>query len=356
MPTDFDAGTILETVFSLSNSKEEFVVNEKGNLTVFLPPKAGMVLRPTERKNIKMAASVPIKIKPLATKVFDGDYLNISGSSIINKELFICVDGDLELAQKVTFTTAKQWSARLPLYNLQNGKHRITLFYWPTSDSDPIHSSAVEFELDNKAILLAEYYDELGDDRGLNNNIQYATHESFSHQGDIESIKIYKVGTNLKVDLTMKELSQMWLPPNGFDHILLNIYIDLPNKMGIQDLPQQNYKIPDNGHWDYLISTAGFANAMYSSNSASSTEVGEPVGPTPIVKGNLQKRTISFLIASKSLGSPQNLKGTKLYLNTWDGGPGNLKSMNPKPSLWNPGGGDQSDPIFFDDTELIILN
>jgi len=356
LPTGFDPGTLLETVFSLSNSKEEFTVNEKGNLSVILPPKAGIVLRPTDRKTRKIATTENIQIEPLATKVFDGDYLNISGSSTIDKELFICVDGDLELAQKVTFTTSKQWSAQLPLYNLQNGKHRITLFHWPADDGDLIQSSAVEFELNNKAILLAEYYDEHGDDRGLNNNLQYATHESFTHQGDIESVKIYKVGTNLKVDLTMKELSQMWLPPNGFDHILLNIYIDMPNKIGIQDLPQQNYKMPNKGHWDYLISTAGFANAMYSSKGASSTNVGELVGPTPVVKGNLQERTISFSIASKALGSPQNLRGTKLYLNTWDGGPGNLKGMNPIPSLWSPGGGDQSDPIFFDDTELIILN
>jgi glycosidase len=355
LATDLERGTLLKTQYDFSNSNKEYVVNEDGKISVLLSSKSGIILFPNGKKE-SITSEQKIEITPLDNPKISGDYLIVSGTSESVINIRIAINSDLRYSIKGDLKIDDSWSVKIPIYYLLNGKHRITAYSLPYEGRGSIISNSIEFDLENPPILAAEYSDKLNDDHGFNRNIQYATHPSFSEQADIESVKIYTIGTNLRVDLTMKKLTQMWLPPNGFDHVLVNIYIDLPNKKGVQVLPQQNYKMPKGGDWDYLVSTAGFGNGLFSSEGADENKVGKSVGPTASVTGDLENRTISFLIASKAMGSPKDLKGTKIYINTWDGSPGDLKVMNPEASMWNLGGGDENDPKILDDTEVIILN
>jgi carbohydrate-binding DOMON domain-containing protein len=216
-------------------------------------------------------------------------------------------------------------------------------------------SDHLEIDLELPAKLSAEYQDKLGDDNGPTGNYLYPTHPSFTRQMDIEAVRIIRLGNNLKVEITMKEITKIWLPPNGFDHALINIYIDVPGKEGIRVLPFQNAEMPGGGTWDYMVSVAGFGNLITSSEGASGSDPGQTTGPTPFASAEIDNRTITFLIAAEAIGYPSNLSGSKFYITTWDGGPHNLRTLNPEPGEWTMGGGTDQDPKIMDDTEIIIL-
>jgi len=173
---------------------------------------------------------------------------------------------------------------------------------------------------------------------------------------DIEAVKVYKTGTNMRVDVTMGQITRIWLPPNTFDHALINIFIDLPGIEGTKVLPRMNAEMPGDSKWDYLVSTAGFGNAIFSSAGSSESHPGTATGPAAMVSSDLESGTITFMISAEALGNPEKLSGSVVYITTWDGGPGNPRDLNPEPELWSFGGGNPDDPKIMDDTELIILD
>jgi hypothetical protein len=173
---------------------------------------------------------------------------------------------------------------------------------------------------------------------------------------DIKSVKIYKAGNNLTVDLTMGQITRIWLPPSTFDHALINIFIDLPGREGLTALPRMNAEMPGGAAWDYFISTAGFGNAIFSSEGASANNPGKMSGPAAMVSSNQETGTITFQISAEAMGYPSQMSNSKIYITTWDGGPGYPKPFSPEPHDWTFSGGTNDQPRIMDDTELIILD
>ena len=146
-----------------------------------------------------------------------------------------------------------------------------------------------------------------------------------------------------------------WITPNGFDHALMNIYIDLPRKAGLKELPFKHALMPEAAEWNYLVSTAGFSNRLFSSEGASANNLVKSIGPTAFVYVDKNKKIISFLIAAESMNYPATPEGTKLYINTWDGDAGRLRELKPQGETWSFGGGSGSDPLIMGDCKLIQI-
>ena len=120
-----------------------------------------------------------------------------------------------------------------------NGKHRITAIGY--DDKGSLITSSKYFTLALSTKHLFHFEDEIQDDYGPNGEYTYPSHRSFSHQQDIKAVDVSLTGNNLTLEITMSEITQIWIPPNGFDHVLLNIYIDMPDKQeGVKSLPFQN--------------------------------------------------------------------------------------------------------------------
>jgi hypothetical protein len=172
---------------------------------------------------------------------------------------------------------------------------------------------------------------------------------------DIREVQVSKVGSNLKIDMEMEEVTRIWLPPNQFDHVLINIYIDLPGRDGVRDLPFQHAAMPGESAWDFLVSVAGFGSAIFSAEGAGANHTGLATGPAASISSEADSHTITFCIASEALGYPEELEGSKIYITTWDGGPGSPRALGPELQLWSFSGGNATDARIMDDTELIII-
>jgi glycosidase len=354
--TELEPGTILKTRFSLSASEKKYPVNKEGVINLIVPAGTGMILLPDGKEGTSLSLSENISIHPLEDSIIKSELITITGEAKNVDEVLVIMDGNYERAITPEMDKDGVWSADLSLDHLLNGAHSISAISKREDDPEFITSNTLEFELSRPAILYAEYLDASGDDWGPEGKYRYPTNPSYTKQMDLREVKVYGSGTNLKIDITMSEITGIWLPPNGFDHVLINIYIDLPGREGTKVLPLQNAFMPGGARWDYRIAAAGFSNSIFSSEGASEDNPGTSTGPTAFISVNEFSKTISLEISSEALDFPEELKGTKLYINTWEGGPSSLRELKPDPEPWAFSRGDESDPKIMDETELIILN
>jgi len=354
--TGMEAGTVLKPIYTLSGKETELVVDKHGNISTVILPKEGAILMPGEVAGSAEQVSGSIVIDPVSVETVSVEELKISGNVSGIQRVGLVVDGSFTSILEVEPDASGNWSAEISLRSQSNGPHRITAFGLNEGEKTLAVSDYLEFDLKLPEVLCAEYNDASGDDTGPEGKYNYPAHPSYQRQMDIEAVKVYKTGTNMRVDVTMGQITRIWLPPNTFDHALINIFIDLPGIEGTKVLPRMNAEMPGDSKWDYLVSTAGFGNAIFSSAGSSESHPGTATGPAAMVSSDLESGTITFMISAEALGNPEKLSGSVVYITTWDGGPGNPRDLNPEPELWSFGGGNPDDPKIMDDTELIILD
>ena len=355
MPTGLAAGTLLKTQFSLDDSWDSLLVDEEASISLILPPKSGRVYISTQVQNSWVSMEESLALSPLPKEPLSANRVEITGESEGLDSIWVGVDGDKDLAQKAQVQADGSWKVVLPLTHLVNGPHVMTAFSFEEGEANKLIVDTASFVLELPVTRGRLFHDPHGDDHGLNGHIQYPTSPSFTHQQDIHSVRVDQVGTNLNIELKMGAITQEWLPPNEFDHALINIYIDLPGEGGQSLLPFQHASFPGGGKWDVYASVAGFGNAIYSYEGSSTNNPGTATGPSPSVRADLENRTLYLSISAEALGYPQTLSGTKIYINTWGGGPTNLRGLNPEASKWQYGGGRDQDAKIMDDIAPIVL-
>lgn len=360
IPSGKRPGQGLKTLFSLSGIQMERTVDTEGNFTVLLEPGEGLVLVGTGKGQTVEHHEGYIRIEEIdGREISDETAMNIDetvrirGKSGGTELIGLMINGNFSRRLEIEPAPDGTWESSLSLRHQVNCQHRISAVSMASLSQENPVSDDIMLELKLPEVKLADYRDESGDDHGPAGSYRYPANTSFSNQMDIESVSLSRIGSNLCIDLTMSEITQVWLPPNQFDHLLVNIYIDLPGMKGCRLLPHQNAEMPEGCSWDYLVSTAGFSNAVYSAEGAGEHSSGRATGPAASVSS--EEKTITFLIASEALGYPAELNGSKVYITTWDGSPGSLRGLMSEPGPWHFSGGSESDPKIMDDTELIVL-
>ena len=200
--------------------------------------------------------------------------------------------------------------------------------------------------------------DPIGDDNGLNHDYSTPTHESYKGQQDIQNVEVITYGGNLQVILTMNNVSDVWLPPNGFDHVLLHVFIDLPDTEGRDDLSVLNAPAPEGFEWNYVAYLAGWHNILYSSENASTESFGTIVTPTPTLMADKENSTITIQFSTDSFGNPKTLEGAKIYITTWDnnGSDGGHRIITKDGSPFDFGGTNNANPsLIIDDSKVITI-
>ena len=173
---------------------------------------------------------------------------------------------------------------------------------------------------------------------------------------DLQSVKVWASGSKLRVDFTPTELSQLWNPPNGFDHLALTLFLQMPGQAESSEvMPQQNANVPDGMRWNYRLRVHGWSNAWFSAKHASAQSEGTPLGRGAPLSVDPTRHTISLLIDSATLDQSGSWSGAKLYLNTWDYDMG-YRSLTPEPTSGSFGGGDgKQDPLIMADIPVLTL-
>ena len=349
LKNDADANQV-EEVLSLRGGSEW--VLENGNLSLMkLPPKAGTVFKIKSGKIAERAAPSLQVLNPNGANV-QSPAMTLNGSVDAADSVFIFFDGNFERKTNAKLD-GKKWQADIDLNNTSNGRH-----FWQAAALKNGQLSIfpkIDFTLELPEMKRASVNDPIGDDNGPDGRYEYPTDPTFGRQMDIKSATAYSTGNNLRLEVEMAHpFSTVWNPLNGFDHMLLMAFIDLPAQRGTGILPKINNELPVGEEWDYAVTLGGWSVSAFKAEGSTATEFGA-AAPKPVIKVSPEKNTLQLQFPASALGNLTTLQGAKIYLYTWDGGgEGELRPLLPQAESFSFGGGKKGDPMFMDEVRLVL--
>ena len=314
-------------------------VSADGTLSLVLPPRSAYVWQPQPAAPTGSAtAAGQITIDPPAARSFAGDF-ELSGRADHADALQLVIDGQLGSAQTVAVAPDGRWRVTVDTGAMLDPslEHRLVL-------RDPASGSvspAFAFQVQRPWRTLADIADPKGDDHGPDGRYRYPTDPAWreARPADIEHVRVEANGGALRLTLTLHQVIASWNPPNGFDHVALTAYVQLPGREGgASVMPLQQGELPDGMRWHYRVRAGGWAIAGHRSDGASATNEGTPVTPTPGVAVDRAARTLTLTLPAAALGNPASHAGTRIYLSTWDYD-GGYRALTPEPGAFQFGGG-----------------
>jgi glycosidase len=345
------AGTHWLPLFGLHGQPEVQQAAADGTLTLRLPARAGMVWRRAAAAATAPALAAP-QLDALPAAPATGDF-EVHGSAHGQTDLRLVVDGDLARAQALAVDAQGRFRARVSTLRMSEpaATHRVVAWS-PTSGAI---SAAQTFRAALPWVLLADEADPAGDDIGPSGRYRTPTHESFKpgQAGfmDLLRTRVWQAGGSLKIELTMRDISTVWSPANGFDHLAPTLFLELPGrKDGRNDLPDQAATLPEGMRWHLRLRAHGWSNALFGPGAGE----GKPVSPGARIETDAQARTITFTLPSAALGDPATFSGARLYVTTWDYD-GGYRPLAPEAGPYTFGGGAAGGPRVLDASAVIVL-
>ena len=315
--TDLPAGTTLTALFNMGGTTQ-LTVGADGRVLTALPAREAMILTVSpEASTAPVTPSAEITLTTDLTANEISESVTLEGVvSVPSSELMLVING--VVAEDLTFRAEADgtWATTLPIDRFKVGKHTNQLLvYAPELGTT---SAVVEFvtrvQIAGDAIRVSDPAD---DDNGIYGTYGYPTDATFSNQLDVLGAEMIPFGSNLVLRFDMAEITTVWNPSNGFDHVLFHIFIDIPNQDGgASVLPYLNAEFAEDFTWDYMTFTEGWNSRLYTSDGATAETFGNVSRPAPevSVKGN----TIEIVIAGEALGRPATLEDARVYVALWD--------------------------------------
>ena len=350
-------GARLPLLFSLEVGAADLVAAAGGRVSLALPARSGRVYQlPRARTVPEAAAPVPsIVIEPLANATQAGDF-EVRGRARNAAALQLVVDGDLAHAGAIAVGADGRWRARVDTSAMTDASIPHRLVAWAPGRGAV--SAPANFQVSPNWQLAAEVEDPAGDDVGANGLYVYPTDPGWqSRPLDIRGLRVETAGGAMRVSVRLPDISTAWNPPNGFDHVAFNLYIELPGiaEAGAAEMPMQNDTLPQGMRWHRRLRVHGWTNALFSAEGAGPASDGRPVTPAAALSVDAATSTVSFTLPAGALGNLKSLAGARVYLNTWDYD-GGYRALAPKPGGMVFGGGDGSrDPLWMDATSVLQL-
>lgn len=347
-------GARLAGAFAIDGAPQDLVVGADGRVELVLPARSGMVWLRTRDVATVPASAAALSIDALPAAPVHGDLVLQGGARGVARFALV-VDGDLAHAMTVTPGTDGRWQATLPTADMIDPavEHRVVAW----AEGARVASPPQRFRVERAWTTLAELDDPAGDDRGPRGRYAYPDEASWHglHPADLRHVAVRGSGGALQVQVRLRDLIDAWNAPNGFDHVALTLFVELPRRAGgATALPLQHATLPAGMRWHYRVRASGWGVAGFGSDGTSPDSEGTPVRPAPQLHVDLAARTLTFTIPAAALGHPATLSGARLYLATWDYD-GGFRPLTPAPGAGTFGGGGDGDPRVMDDTAVITL-
>lgn len=358
MTTGLAPGTVLENWYALPAVAAP-KVDAAGKATMAMAPRQVMVTHVTTDVVAPGAAAATITVSTeLEGKTFTTDTVINGTVSPATTKLRMVLNGDIDGAAKLTVQTDGTWSATLPVSTFPVGKHPQSLtFYAPEAN---VASAQYHFTTDVAfAGMTLSVDDPAGDDHGpAGFNYAYPSDSSFTHQMDVTNVTALVGATTLKLQLTMSALTSVWAPDLGFDHVVFNVFFQVPGQAGLTALPLLSANAPSGFTWNYGQSIGGYKadNKLFNTVGANETTLGQLLTvPGVTVSG----KTVTLEYDRTRFLNPTipSWTGVKVYVTTWDYD-GVQKIFRPISQAGAPyefGRGNPTDPHIMDDVTPFTL-
>jgi hypothetical protein len=172
---------------------------------------------------------------------------------------------------------------------------------------------------------------------------------------DLRGVKAYTSGGALRLEVAVNRITTVWNPPNGFDHVLFTVFIELPGQAGgATVMPLQGGSLPEGMRWHRRLRVGGWSNALFDDQGATAADEGRPLAPGASIQVDLQRQTVSFTLPAAVLGRAGSLSGAKVLVTTWDYD-GGYRALLPQPQPYAMGGGVTGEPKVMDSSPVIVL-
>lgn len=350
----------LEPLFAIEGAAPAAATNAAGAVSLRLPPRSGFAWRivTAPRASAPPDATARIRLDEAAGQLrmrpTDQPGVSmVSGTAQGLREFLLVVDGDLSRAQPVAVSHDGTWQARVDTRDMVDPaiEHRVATW----ADLPGLVSAAGTFRAGHDWRPLADVADPEGDDHGPAARYRYPT-DWTTPTLDLRRVRVEGAGGALRVHLTLGALSTLWNPPNGFDHVAFNVFVELPGEAGgATVLPFQNASLPGGMRWHRRLRAHGWSNALFTHEGAGPAADGAPTGPAAGIAVDAASRTVSFTLPRRALGDRDSLSGARLYVALWDYD-GGYRALQAEPGGSILGGGDGArDPLVMDDSAVIVL-
>ena len=361
MATGLRAGTRLRGLHDMAGGvPQPLVLGAQGRITLRMPPRSARVwladaqpaaVRPGATAG--SAAAPRLSMDALARERVAGDFM-VSGLAHGAAQLQLVVDGDLSRATPVTPGPDGRWQATVDTSRMVDPALRHSVSLWAAGQQVV---ATRHFLVDRPWQLVADVPDPAGDDRGLSGQVEYPTDPGWgpNRQMDLRGVKAYTSGGALRLEVAVNRITTVWNPPNGFDHVLFTVFIELPGQAGgATVMPLQGGSLPEGMRWHRRLRVGGWSNALFDDQGATAADEGRPLAPGASVQVDLQRQTVSFTVPAAVLGRAGSLSGAKVLVTTWDYD-GGYRALLPQAQPYAMGGGVAGEPKVMDSSPVIVL-
>jgi glycosidase len=295
-----------------------------------------------------------ILINHPANLTIQNDNLILTGTtSIPNSQLMVIRNGRVELSDTVSSNASGDW--KLPIYNQDYGrsKRSIQLF----SSEYASVSERIDITLQNTNIDFSKTWkDAVNDDKGRGSDYLKPLETTYDQQMDIRSVKLLSGGKTLEITIEMGELRSDWIASNEFDHVVFNIFFDLPYQQGKRVLPQLHGMAPDGFLWDFGHKVYGWENIVYSKSKSSKNQLGDTVAWSPSLEVDHENNKLTVKYNANEFNI-ENWNQVNIYLSTWDvAGEGDYRTINKRPSRWQFSNSSGNGSYILDETEVLKID
>lgn len=325
-----------------------------------LPPRAGLVWTAGgagagSAPGATQAAGGSPSIEPPAATGPATDDFELVGSAVPGASLRLVVDGDVSRAVAMRADERGRWRARVDTSSMIDPGVEHRAVAW--DEQRGAASQAHRFRVERRWQQVAAVDDPAGDDAGPARRYVYPTDPSWgdNRQMDIRRVEVWRSGGALRIDVQLHRLTRSWSPANGFDHVALTVFLELPGtQAGSEWMPLQNARLPEGMRWHRRLRVHGWSNALFDAAGASASLEGTPIAPAARVAVDEARQVVSLVLPAASLGTAAGTAGARIYVNTWDYD-GGYRRLTPQPGTHHMGGGQPTEPLWMDDTPLITL-
>lgn len=350
-----DEGTILKPILVNNMINKEIVYSSP--LNILLNAKAIGIFEVTNEINPVKEEDVSVEITNLEEGQTFSENFVLKGTASNAKSIQVIVDREEKEYAKINLTQKQNepWEIPINISDFTPGQHNIFVKAYGRTPLIVDYSESYNINFEIPMVTLKIVEDSLGDDKGPNGTYSYPKDPTFNKQMDIKEVELIQIGTMLRMVVTMENVTDIWNPANGFDHVTFQIYFDDPDKKGAVELPFQNATMPNSLDWDYEVYATGWGISLFSSENSSANKYGDPITPAPTTQVNKQENKITFMIPLSTLDT-SDLSGWTIYITTYDydGIEGVLRPLSPNGGPWSFGGGNPTDPKIMDDVLIKI--